>query len=132
MSAPAPVDHGGSPPNQETIHTAVGLSIAVFVLAVIGIWHIGRKNGSFRSSRRRRAIPTRRPQPEIGLDGSLGQSAVDKIPIIKYHKNWPSREYPQNSHNLWPGQAKPQPPTDRTALPTLANAALALDTPVSR
>ncbi|KAK7946982.1 uncharacterized protein PG986_011303 [Apiospora aurea] len=118
MSAPTPAEHGSSPPNPETIHTAVGLSIAVFVLAVIGIWHIGRKTGSSRSSRRRRAIPTRRPQPEIlGLDGSLGQSAVDKIPIIKYHNNWPSPECPRNSHNLWPGQAKPQPPTDRTALP---------------
>lgn len=83
MSAPTPVEHGSSPPSQETIHTAVGISIAFFVLTVIGIWHIGRKSGSFRSSRRRRAIPTRRPQSVIGLDGSLGQSAVDKIPMIK-------------------------------------------------
>ncbi|KAK8072803.1 hypothetical protein PG996_006151 [Apiospora saccharicola] len=119
MSAPTPVEHGSSPPSQDTIHTAVGLSIAFFVLAVLGIWHIGRKNGSFRSSRRRRAIPTRRPQLVLDLDGSLGQSAVDKIPMIKYHKNWssPPPQYPQSSHNLWPGQAKPQPLTDKAALP---------------
>lgn len=117
MSAPTAVEHSSSPPDNQATRSAVALSIAFIVLAFIGICHFNHRKALLRPLRGRRTVQACRLRPAR----ALGQSAVDRIPMIKYHdySSSPTTHRHPRSHRIWPGQARPQPVTNRPARPQI-------------
>ncbi|KAK7963998.1 hypothetical protein PG996_008314 [Apiospora saccharicola] len=122
-TAPTAVEHGSSTPDNQATRIAVALSIAFIVIAFIGICHFSHRKALLRPLRQRRTVQTRRLRAVRGM----GQSAVDRIPMIKYEDHSssppppppppPSPNQHHSSHNMWPGQTGPQQGPDTATEP---------------
>ncbi|KAK7911818.1 hypothetical protein PG985_014299 [Apiospora marii] len=113
MSASTAGENDDSPLEHKTIRIAVAVSVSFLVLVLFGMCHFGPRKARLRRQRARRAVQTR---ITVHSEQGLGQNAVDKIPMIKYHDHSsPSPHHHQISHVIWPGHARSQQADDDRA-----------------
>lgn len=115
MSASTASENDSSPFENMAIRIAVAVSVSFLVLVLFGMCHFGPRKARLRRQRARRTVQTR---ITVHSEQGLGQNAVDKIPMIKYHdSSSPSAHRHQISHIVWPGHARPQQEDDSATRP---------------